>query len=78
MPEMEAAMNVKHSEDPLSPDILADTQAVLEHLTTGKPLDPETYRRIRERGERITEEIRRTQGELNVAVDLIRETRDEE
>src|SRR5690349_9349998 len=72
--------------DPMKPadtdsvplDVQADMQAVIEHLTTGKPLDPETYRRIRERGERITEELRQRYGELDIAVDLIREVRDEE
>jgi len=55
-----------------------DTQAVIEKLTTGKLLDPDTYRRIRQCSEQATAEIRRRHGELNIAVDLIRETRDEE
>jgi hypothetical protein len=55
-----------------------DDRAVLDHLTTGRPLDEEAYRRVRERAERITEEIRREHGELNIAVDLIREGRNEE
>jgi hypothetical protein len=54
----------------------ADLQAVLDSLVTKKPLDPETSRRIRERSERITEELHQRYGELNVAVDLIREIRD--
>ena len=54
-------MNSKHSQAPvLPPDVLADTQAVMEHLTTGTPLDPEIARRIRARAERITEAIRQT------------------
>jgi hypothetical protein len=56
----------------------AETQAVIDKLTMGKPLDPETYRRIRERAEQATAELRRRSGELNIAADLIRETRDEE
>jgi hypothetical protein len=55
-----------------------ETQAILDRIMTGKPLDPETYRRIRQRGARITGELRRKYGEMNIAVDLIRETRDEE
>jgi hypothetical protein len=55
-----------------------DRKALLEHLTTGKPLDPDVYRRIRERAEIITEELRKQHGEMNIAVDLIREVRDEE
>lgn len=64
--------------DVIPPELEADTRAVIEKLTTGKPLDPETYRRIRERAERVTEELRRKFGVTNIAVDLIRETRDEE
>ena len=55
----------------------SDKDALLEHIATGKPLDPEVYRRIRETGKKITEELRQTYGELNLAVDLIREGRDE-
>ena len=54
-----------------------DRGALLEHITTGKPLDPDVRRRILERGERISEELRQTYGEMDIAVDLIRETRDE-
>jgi hypothetical protein len=57
---------------------LADLQAVIDSMITGKPLDPEVARRVRERSERATEELRRKYGEMNVAVDLIREGRDEE
>ncbi len=59
------------------PQVLADLDAVMERIATGKPLDPVTSRRIRERAQRITEEIRQTHGELDIAVQLIRETRDE-
>jgi hypothetical protein len=54
-----------------------DTLAVLEHLVSGRPIDPEAYRRIRKQGDLLTEEIRRVHGVVSVAVDLIRETRDE-
>lgn len=49
----------------------------MERVLHGKPLDPETYRRIREEGDRITEEIRRQHGTIEIAVELIREIRDE-
>jgi hypothetical protein len=55
----------------------ADLQAILERITTGKPLEPQTYRRIRERGRQITEELRQLNGEMNIAVDLIRQVRDD-
>ena len=56
----------------------SDTQAVIERALAGKPLAPEVYRRLRERGDRLTEEIRRSHGVVNIAVDLIREARDGE
>jgi hypothetical protein len=59
------------------PQVLADLDAVMARLRTGTPLDPETSRRIRERAERITKAIREKHGELDIAVQLIRETRDE-
>jgi hypothetical protein len=55
----------------------ADRSAILEHISVGKPLDPETYRRIRQRQEAITAELRKQGGEMNIAVELIREVRDE-
>jgi hypothetical protein len=54
----------------------ADTEALLERIA-GKPLDPEVYRRIQERGNKVTEEIRKRMGTIEIAIDLIRETRDE-
>jgi hypothetical protein len=67
-----------HDELTSRAEVDADALAVIEHAMTGKPLDPEVARRVRERSERATEELRRRCGTLDVAVDLIRETRDEE
>lgn len=53
------------------------TDNLVEHIATRKPLDPEVYRRIREHAERIAEELRKQHGEMDIAVDLIREVRDE-
>jgi hypothetical protein len=55
----------------------ADTDAILKRMETGKPLDSDVYRRIRAEGARITESIRRKHGTLDIAVDLVRESRDE-
>ncbi len=55
----------------------ADEAAVTEHLLTGRLLDPEIYRRVRARAERITAELRQRYGDMNLAVDLIRDVRDE-
>lgn len=59
-------------------DLQADTQAVLAHLTSGVPLDPEIALRVRERAAGITEEIRRRHGVLDIGVPAIRALRDEE
>jgi hypothetical protein len=60
----------------IPPDILADGEAVIDAVMSGKKLDPEIARRVEERAARITEEIRRKHGTLNIAVDAIRELRD--
>ena len=56
----------------------ADEEAVHEHVLTGKPLDSEVYRRVRASAEKITAELRRKYGEMDLSADLIREIRDEE
>lgn len=60
----------------LTPEEEADTQAVIEKLMTGKPLDPEVYRRIRERADQISDEVYRQHGLLDISVPAIRELRD--
>jgi hypothetical protein len=64
--------------DVIPPELEADTEAVIAKLMTGKQLDPETYQRIRARSEKITEEVRKKHGILNIAVDLIRDCRESE
>ncbi len=58
--------------------VRADLKAVIDSLVSKTPLDPAVVRRVRERSDRMTEELRRAHGEMNVAVDLIREIRDDE
>jgi hypothetical protein len=67
---MDAVKNIPIKSDP-------DLKAVIEHLISGKPLDPELERRVRERSEKATQELFEKYGYMNVAVDLIRECRDE-
>jgi hypothetical protein len=69
---------MKTDEDSLTSEAAADAQAVMEHAMTGKPLDPEIADRVRARSEHATEELRRKFGTVNLAVDLIREVRDQE
>jgi hypothetical protein len=57
--------------------IQTDEAAVNDHLLTGKPIDPEIYRRVRARAERITAELRQRYGDMGLAIDLIRDIRDE-
>jgi hypothetical protein len=60
-----------------TPEKTIDTKALLERLA-GKPLDPVTYQRIRERQEAITAELRKQHGEMDIAVSLLREVREEQ
>jgi len=62
--------------DVIPPELEADTRAVIEMLTTGKPLEPETLRRIRERADAVREEIFRKHGLLDIGVPAIRAFRD--
>jgi hypothetical protein len=54
----------------------ADLEHAIQLLLTGSK-DPAFEARIESESDRITEEIRRKHGVLNVAVELIRESRDE-
>lgn len=47
--------------------VLADLDAVMKRIIDGTPVDPETSRRIEERADRITEEIRCTRGVMDDA-----------
>jgi hypothetical protein len=55
---------------------LTDLEYAIHVIMTGQK-DPEFAARVQTETEKITEEIRRKYGVLNIAVDLIRETRDE-
>ena len=51
----------------------ADITAVFDHAFRGKPLDPEVAKRVHERAAAIRARL----PETNIAVDLIRESREE-
>ncbi len=57
--------------------IESDAQALIEQVMSGKPVDPDAARRVHERAQQIRREILAKHGVLDVAVGLIRETRDE-
>lgn len=54
----------------------SDLEAVLAAIADKRSVDPEIAKRVRERSEALSAEIRRKHGTLNVAVDLVREVRD--
>lgn len=54
-----------------------ESRAVMEHLMTGKPIDPEIKRRIQERAAKITQQVRNQFGLVDIAVPAIRELRGE-
>jgi hypothetical protein len=49
----------------IDPQVLADLDAVMKRIIDGTPVDPETSRRIEQRADRITEEIRRSRGVMD-------------
>jgi hypothetical protein len=57
-------------------DVKAELQEALDNLSKGIR-DPEKARRARERMNSIREENRQLFGEQNIAVELIRQTRDQ-
>lgn len=52
-------------------------EEVLKHIHTGGVKDPELLRRIQEQSAAVQEDIFQKHGVLDIAVELIRETRDE-
>ena len=59
----------------ISSEALADLEALCASL--GKPQDPQLVKRVQERARELRERVFREKGLLDVAVDLVRETRDE-
>lgn len=59
-------------------DTLADLEAVVAAISSGRKPDAELAARVRERARQSTEQVRKRCGVLNITVDLIREIRDEE
>jgi hypothetical protein len=49
----------------IDPQVPAELDAVMRRIIGGTPVDPETSRRIEERADRITEELRRTRGVMD-------------
>jgi hypothetical protein len=63
------------SGDLIPPDVMADADAVIEHVLTGRPLDAEIARRVEERAEQIRQRILHEHGLVDIGVPAIRELR---
>jgi hypothetical protein len=61
----------------IPPDVMADVQAIADHVAGGKPVDPQVLRRIQERAVKIRQAIFEQHGLVNIAVPAIRELRGE-
>ena len=68
---------VTPADNSIPPDVLAEMQAVADALACGKLAPPEITQRIRERSEKAQEELVRRYGVREIAVELLREIRDE-
>jgi predicted thioredoxin/glutaredoxin len=63
----------------IPPEEMAEMEEVCRLISKGQRVtDPDLLRRIRERSEEVRREMFEKHGLTNIAVDLIREARDEE
>jgi hypothetical protein len=69
-------MTNEHENTGSDPQARDDYMAVMRHVAEGTPIEPELARRVRERAERITDEIRREHGDIDV-VRLVHDARDD-
>jgi hypothetical protein len=69
-------MSIEIQSTGVPPQLMADLEDAARYAASGVR-DPEVMRRACERMDRMREELRQQYGEMNIAVDLIREVRDE-
>jgi hypothetical protein len=60
----------------IPPEVMVELEEAARYAASGIR-DPEIMRKAAESMDRTREELRRKYGEMNVAVDLVREVRDE-
>ena len=60
----------------MSTETTTDLEVLCNAVSLGMPVDPRLKARVKERAEKVREEIFKRQGYLNVAVDLIRDARE--
>ncbi|HEV3259465.1 MAG TPA: hypothetical protein VG013_21550 [Gemmataceae bacterium] len=65
-----------NANEPIPAELMAELRTATERAAKGDH-DPEVMRRACERMDQMREELRRRAGDLDVAVELIREARDE-
>jgi len=72
-------MSTTETKPAVDPQQQADQEAVLRHAFQGQPLDPEILRRVDERADRVTEEVRRIHGIIDddTLNQILRDARDE-
>jgi hypothetical protein len=61
----------------IPPELLAEMERAVQ-IALSNVRDPEVMRQAAERMDQMREELRRQGGEMSIAVDLIREVRNEE
>jgi hypothetical protein len=69
-------MSTIETRSTVPPELMAEMQERAERAAQGV-IDPEARKKARERMDRMREEFRRRHGEVNLAVELIREARDD-
>jgi hypothetical protein len=70
-------MSTRETDPQALSSIALDYQAVFEAAAQGRQVDPEIGERVRRATERITQEIYQKHGLLDVAVEAVREGREE-
>ena len=58
-------------------DVQSDLRALCLALADGKPVDPAVAARVDERSRKVREDLSRIYGKREIAVELLREVRDE-
>ena len=61
---------------PIPAELLADGEAIVEAIRTGRKPDPEIAKRVRDRAAKISAEVRKKHGVLDIGSKFIREFRD--
>jgi hypothetical protein len=69
-------MNVSDTTRAIDPEVMADLEEVCK--TKGIVRDPELYRRVTERANRVRQEILERFGTQDIAVEIVREMRNAE